>query len=150
MKTRWSRYATGALVVIVALMAGTSWAIFDQLEPSADDYKLKFEVQVTPAAGNKLTVDFTLIDDGRMKPLHSVTVVAFSNPNSSGSRSYLVKEVIALAPTSDGNRAGKVQIPSEFAERASIRFLAKRVDGRPRTGGASAAYYDVPLKKFMK
>jgi hypothetical protein len=147
--TRWSRLATGALFAVVALVAGTSWAIYEELGPSKDDWKMKYEIQVTPAGGNALSVAFTLADEGRLKPVHSVTVIVFSEPDRSGARRYELKEKIELKPTSDGTRAGQVQIHKDFAERAVVRVLATRVDGRPRQG-ASAAYYDIPLKKFMR
>lgn len=149
MSTRFSRLATGVLVVAaVALIARTSWAIYEQLGPSNDEWKLKYDVEVNAAGSDRLSVAFTLADEGRLKPIHSITVIAFSKPNSNGSRTYDLKAPIELKPTSDGKRAGQVQIPKEFGDRAIIRFLATMVDGRRRQG-ASAAYYDVPLSKFM-
>lgn len=149
MNTRWSRIALGVVTVVVALAAGAAWAIHEGLAPSQDDWKLKFEVQVTPADDKLTTIDFKLLDEGRLKPLHAVNVISLGPTKPNGTREYKVNARFELKPTSDGKRAGQLQIPSEYVEGAFLHFLAKRVDGRPRQG-YSAAYYDIPLKKFAK
>ena len=42
---------------------------------------------------------------------------------------------------------GQVQIPKTHANIAKFRILTLTVDGRRQTLGA--AYYDIPLKKFL-
>jgi hypothetical protein len=149
-RTRFSGLATGGLVfAAVVLIAGTSWAIFEGLGPSKDEWKLKYDVQVSAADGDLLNVAFTLVDEGRLKPIHSISVVAFSRPDQYGARTWDLKAPIELSPTRNGTRVGQVQIRSEFADRALIRFLTQTVDGR-RVKTASAAYYDIPLKNFLK
>ena len=128
-------------------MSGRSWAVYYALGPSKDEWGLKYDVEVNAADGDKLNVVFTLADEGRLKPIYSVTVVAFSKPDSQGGRSYDVKAPIELKPTKDGKRTGQVQIRKEFADRAMIRILTLTVDGQRQTAGA--AYYDIPLKKFL-
>ena len=147
MNLRFSRLATGALVVAaVALVPGSSWAVFYPLGPSKDEWGLKYEVEVNAADGDKLNVRFTLADEGRLKPIYSATVVAFSNPRSNDG-SYLVKAQIDLKPTKDGKLTGQVQIPKRLADRAQIRILTQTFDGRWQTAGAKL--YDIPLKKFL-
>src|SRR5262249_44807541 len=91
MNFQCSRLATLVLVVAaVVLMPGLSWAVFYALGPSKDEWGLKYDVEVNAADGDKLNVLFTLADEGRLKPIYSATVVAFSNPSSDGARSYLV------------------------------------------------------------
>jgi hypothetical protein len=58
-----------------------------------------------------------------------------------------VKTPIELKTTKDGKRAGQVQLRQEYADIAMIRILTLTVDGRRQTAGA--AYYDIPLKKFL-
>lgn len=149
MNTRWSRVAMGVVTVVVALAAGAAWAIHEGLPASQDDWKLKFEVQVTPAGDNLTTIDFKLLDEGRLKPLHAVNVISLGPLKPNGTREYKVNARFELKPTSDGKRGGQLQIPSEHVEGAFLHFLARKVDGRPRQG-YSAAYYDIPLKKFVK
>lgn len=143
-----SRLATGMLVVAaVILTPGRSWAVFFPLGPSKDEWGLKYAVEVDAADGDKLNVRFTLADEGRLKPIYSATVVAFSNPNPDGGRTYLLKTQINLKSTGDGKLTGQAQIPTEFAGRAAIRILTLTFDGRRQTAGAR--YYDIPLQKFL-
>lgn len=146
---RFSHLATGVLVVVaVVLMSSHSWAYFFQLGPSKDEWGLKYRGEVTVAEADKLNVRFTLADAGRLNPIYSATVVAFSNPGPDGGRSYLVNERIDLQPTKDGHLTGQVQIDRRFANRAMIRILTQWFDGQPQTAGAR--YYDIPLRKFFK
>ena len=139
---------TGVLVAAaVVLMSGRSWAVFYPLGPSKDEWGLKYDVEVNAADGDKLNVLFTLADEGRLKPIYSATVVAYSKPRSDGGRTYLVKAQIDLKSTKDGKLTGQVQIPKEFADRAMIQILTLTFDGRRQTSGA--AYYAIPLTKFL-
>jgi len=129
------------------LLPSRSWAVFYPLGPSSDDWGMKYDLKVTPASNAKLNVAFTLTDGGRLKLIYSITLIVFSKPHADGGRSYLVKAPIDLKPTSDGKLAGEVQLPNQYAEIAILRVLTLTVDGRKQTGGA--AYYDIPLKKFL-
>lgn len=149
MNSRFSRLATGLLVVAaVVVTSDRCWAVFHMLSPSQDEYGLKYEVDISAADADTLNVEFTLADEGRLKPIYSITVVSFSKPDSQGGRSYDVKAPFELKTTDDGKRAGQVQIPKQFLDRAMIRILTLTVDGRRQTAGA--AYYDIPLAKFVK
>ena len=148
MSIRLSRLAVSLLVVAaVVLMSGRCWAVFNMLGPSKDEWGLKYDLEVTAVDANNLNVRFTLADAGRLRPIHSATVVAFSKPDIMGGQSYLVKARIKLTPTKDGKAAGQVQIRREFFNIAMIRILTLTVDGRRQTDGA--AYYDIPIKRFI-
>lgn len=148
MGLRFSRWATGLFVVAaVLLMAGYAWATYFPLGPSPDDWGMKFVVELTAAEGDKVNVHFTLTDEGRLKPIHSATVVAFSKPDYDGGRSYLVNAPIVLKPTKDGKLGGQAQMSKEFVEIAQIRILTLSVDSKRQTAGA-ASYY-IPLQKFL-
>lgn len=142
--------ATGALVVIaVVLMTSPSGAHWYALGPSKDEWGLKYDASVDVPPGDKVIVHFTLADPGRLKPIHSVFVMAFSNPDRTGTN--LVKTPIPLKPTADGKLTGQVEVEKKFADRAVIRIFTLTVDGRSYMAGptAGARYYDLPLKKFL-
>ena len=95
-----------------------------------------------------LTVVFTLADEGRLKPLALIELIALSKEtDSQGGHSYDVKAPIVLKTTQDGRRAGQVQMRKEFADRAQIRILTNRVDGQPQQSGW--ACYEISIKKFL-
>ena len=149
MSTRLSRLATGMLVVAaILLMSGRSWAIYYGLGPSKDDWGMKYDVAVNEVDHDTLSVVFTLADEGRLKPIYSLELIAFSKEtDNQGGHGYDVKAPIELKPTKDGRRAGQVQIRKEFADRAMFRILTHMVDGQQQPSGG--AYYDIPLNKFL-
>jgi hypothetical protein len=149
MNIRLSCLAKTTLVVAVTLMTSSrSWAVYNLLGPSKDEWGLKYEVQVADAGNGTLTVVFTLADEGRLKPLSLIELIADSTEtDSQGGHAYVVKAPIALKPTPDARRAGQVQIRKELADRARFRILAKNVDGQPQQSGWAS--YEVPLSKFL-
>lgn len=147
MSNRSLRAAIGLSAVwAVVLMTSDAWAVHYPLGPSKNDWGMKYEVQVTPVGSDKLNVAFTLLDEGRLKPIHSITVVALRSVGGN-SFAYDVKAPIPLQTTADGKRTGHVQIPRQFADGALFRILTLSVDGRRQTAGA--ALYDIPLHKFL-
>ncbi len=147
MRTRFSRLTTGAFVVAACvLLPSVCWAVFYQLGPSKDEWGLKYDVTVSDTSTDKATIEFTLADQGRLKPIYSATVVAFSPPGRDGGRSYLVKERIQFKTSQDGKPVGQVQVDKEFVDRAQIRILTLHVNGKRHR---SASYYDIPLQKFL-
>ena len=149
MSNRFPRLATGGLVVaVVLLMCGQGWAVYYGLGPSKDEWGFKYDVDVKDAGGDKVNVEFTLADEGRLKPFYTLEVIAFSKqPDEQGRYSYDVKQKIELKPTKDGKRVGVVQMPKECLDRAKIRILTDRVDGQPQTAGL--AYYTIPISKYV-
>ena len=140
--------AVGSLVVAaVVVMSSPSWAVFIPLGPSKDEWGLKYDVQLT-AGDEMLSVAFTLESEGRLKPVYSYTLIVFSDPDSTGGRTYLVKEPIALKAASDGKRTGQAKFRKEYLHKAIIRVLTLNVDGKHQSEGAR--YYDIELKKFLK
>ena len=149
MSIRLSRLATGMLVVAaIVLMPGRSWAIRHGLGPSKDEWKLAYDVEVYDADRDKLTVVFTLADEGRLKPIYSIELVAFSKQtDSQGGRAYDVMVPIELKPTTDGRRVGQAQIRKEFVDRAKIRIITLTLDGKRQPSGG--VFYDIPIGKYV-
>lgn len=150
MSNRISPKLTGLLVlVVVALACQQARAIYYALAPSSDDWGLKYEVAVEDAGSDKLLVKFTLAGEGRLKPIHSVTVAVLDKQRSTkNSRLYDVRGKLELKPTADGKRRGQLQIRKDQSDDAIIRVLTQRVDGKFQSAGA--AYYDIPLAKFLR
>jgi hypothetical protein len=148
MNIRLSRLATAMLVVAaIVLMPGRSWAIYNGLGPSKDEWGLKYDVEVNEVDRDTLTVVFTVADEGRLKPFYKIELIVFSKEtDSQGGHAYDVKAPIELKTSKDGRRVGQVQIRKEFLDRAQIRILTNRVDGQPQQW---LAYYVIPIDKFL-
>jgi hypothetical protein len=129
-------------------MSGRSWAIYNVLGSSKDEWGLKYDVQVNDAGGDTVTVVFTLADEGKLKPFYSLEVIAMSKEtDTQGGHGYDVKKLIELKATKDGKRVGQVQIKKEFLDRAQIRILTEMVDGQPQRAGL--ACHEIPINKFL-
>jgi hypothetical protein len=103
MRFRFLPLATGVLAVIaVVLLTSRCWAHWYELGPTKDEWGLKYDGEVEAAKGDKLNVHFTITDQGRLKSVHSVFVMALSNPDRSGSRTYLLKTPMNMEQTADG------------------------------------------------
>jgi hypothetical protein len=145
---RSSLWAARLVVAFAVVMASSrGWAVYYELGPSQDEWGLKYAGNVTSTADGKLNVSFTLADQGRLKPIHSVHIFALSRPNSDGSRTYLLKAPMALTPTQDGKLTGQLQIGRELADLAVVRIFSYTVDGQPQKQGVR--YYDIPIRKLM-
>src|SRR5262245_40954415 len=112
MSNRLTCVARGVLVVAaLVLMSGQTWAIYNGLGPSKDEWGLKYDVQVRDGGGDTVTVVFILADEGRLKPLYSVELIALSKEtDNQGGHSYDVKAPIVLTRAQDGVSKGQVQV----------------------------------------
>ena len=152
MGLRYLRFATGVLVVAaVVLISRPCWAHWYDLGASKDEWGVKYQGEVDAAEGGKLNVRFTLADQGRLKPIHSVYVMALNTPDGRGAGTYVLKTPMTMKATAVGKLTGQVVIGKEFANRAMIRIFTYTVDGRSQNAGpmAGARYYDIPLRKFL-
>jgi hypothetical protein len=146
MRSSLSRRATSLLVVAAMLLiAGRCWAVFVPLGPSQDDWGMKYDVKMA-ADGDKVNVYFKLADEGRLKPVYTVTLVAFSDPDYDGSRTYLAQNPLTMKANKDGSLVGQAQISKEHIGRAQIRILTLSVDGKRQN--VAASYY-IPLKRYL-
>ncbi len=148
MSTGLSRLAGAMLVVAVVLLScGRSWAIYNVLGPSKDEWGVKYDVEVKDAGRDMVTVVFTLADEGRLKPFYSVEVIAMNKEtDSQGGHAYDVKEKIVLKPTEDGRRVGEVKIRKEFLDHAQIRILSDKFDNQQQQWLVN---YETPINRFL-
>jgi hypothetical protein len=150
MNSQRFRLATGSLVAaVILLIAGQAWAIYFALGPSKDEWGLKYAVTVEDVDGDTVNVTFTLADEGRLKPIHSITLAVLDKQNSTkNSRRYDVRGKLELKPSGDGKRVGQMKLRKDQVDQAMIRVLTQRVDGKFQSAGA--AYYDIPLAEYIQ
>lgn len=149
MRNRQVRWVMSVLTVLaLALVAERAWAVYYPLGPSKDEWGLKYDVAVEDAGPDMVTVKFTLIDEGRLKPIHSVSLSVldkqYSSPNS---KTHKVIGRLEFKTTSDGKRVGAIKLRKDSVELGNLKVLTQRVDGQFQSKGA--AYYDIPLVKYL-
>lgn len=150
MSIQRTRLAVASVVVAaIALISGEAWAIYYALAPSKSEWGLKYSVSVEDTGVDTCRIKFTLADEGRLKPIHSITLAVLDKQHSTqNSRRYDVRGRLELKPTSDGKRMGQIELRKEHLDQAMIRVLTQKVDGKFQSAGA--AYYDIPIAKHLK
>jgi hypothetical protein len=136
-------------VVVLVLIAERAWAVFYPLGPSKDEWGLKYDVAVEDAGADMVTVKFTLVDEGRLKPIHSIRLSVLDKQNSSpNSKTYKVIGRLEFKATSDGKRVGTIRLKKDLIELGNLEIITQRVDGKFQARGA--ATYDIPLAKHLE
>ncbi len=149
MRNQWFRLAVGLLVIAaLGLISQRAWAVFYSLPASKDEWGLKYHVAVEDAGAGMVTVKFTLIDEGRLKPIHSVSLSVLDKQlSNSRSQTYKVVGRLKFKSTSDGKRVGEIQLRKDLVDLAKLQVLTQRVDGKFQSKGA--AYYDIEVAKHL-
>ncbi|MEZ5943153.1 MAG: hypothetical protein R3C18_17300 [Planctomycetaceae bacterium] len=118
-----------AMVVVVGSCQQAN-AIGFPLSESKEELKLKYEVEVTDHGTDRVTVVFTLEDEGRMKPLDEVQFyIPAQEKNANGGYYADLVVSIEMREMEDGKRRGRVHILRELAERGEIWLNTHHMDG---------------------
>lgn len=143
------RFGAGLLAVAaLALTSESACAIYYSLGPSKDEWGLKYEVAVEDAGAGMVTVKFTLLDEGRLKPVHSVSLSVLDKQHSTANaRRFNVVGRLEFKTTPDGKRVGQIKLRKDQVDLGNLQVLTQRVDGKFQSAGA--AYYDIPLAKHL-
>ena len=126
-----------SLVVSALIFSTTSfgWALFE-IGGTKEQHQLKYDVLIGEHKNGNLSIDFTLLDEGRLKPLTSVVLVIRSDDGNGFSDLNLP---LAMR-TVKGKQNSHFQMKRKLAERAMIMLLTKTVDGKEEVrGGAGHA-----------
>jgi hypothetical protein len=126
------------LIGLAAVLAATdrAHAIGFILGESKEDLKLGYDLSVTDHGTGRVTLVFTLADEGRLAPLDEVQLaIAAEQENEGGGRWMDLVVSIDMLKTEGGKLVGRVHLRKEWAERAEIRLNTHTLDGKmdPRT-----------------
>ncbi len=119
---------SSAMVLVIAAVLGSAcrvWAMGEILGQSKEELKLKYVVAVEEHSFDgeptgRVTVVFTLADEGRLKPLDEVQlVIPAREKNKDGSNWMDLVVSIDMRKDAGGKSVGRVHILKEWAERAA-------------------------------
>lgn len=137
-----------AATVAVFGTAGRALGIGFVLGETKDDLKLKYEVSVQDHGTGRVTVVFTLADEGRLKPLDEVQlVIPGQEKNKHGGHWMDLVVSIDLTKIDGGHRVGRIHLRKEFAERAEIRLNTHTMDGK--MDPLTRLHHVIPIAKYM-
>ena len=151
---RTLRYSVLILAAAVVLWpAGRACGIGFVLGQTREELKLKYDVLVHDHGTGRVTIVFTLADEGRLEPLDAVQlVIPAQEKNDHGGR--WMDLVVSIEMTridggkiNGGKRVGRIHIRKELAERAEIRLNTHTMDGK--LDPLTRLHHVIPVKKFM-
>jgi hypothetical protein len=140
-----------AVLLITGLVfaAGRAWAEGFILGETKDELKLKYDVAVEDPGTGRVTVVFSLADEGRLKPLEEVEfTISAQAPEKDGSYRMDLVVSIDMVKTQDGKRVGRVHILKGLAERAEIRLNTHTLDGK--LDSFTRLHHVIPIGPLMK
>jgi hypothetical protein len=142
---RWSLMVLAVLV----LTADRAWALGFILGETKEELKLQYDVTVDDHGNGRMTVVFTLADEGRLKPVDAVELsIPAQEKNKDGGYSSDLSVPMELQKSSDGKRVARFEIRKDWAERAEIWLTTNSFDGKPLV--TTRYHYMIPVAKSLK
>jgi hypothetical protein len=138
-------------IAVVALLslADRARGMGEILGQTKEELKLKYEVVVHDLTGGRVTVEFTLADEGRLKPLDGVELmVPAREKDASGGYSMDLMVPVEVKSGKDGKRVARVQLTRELAERAEIWLTTYWFDGKQLV--MTRYHHVIPVAKYLK
>jgi hypothetical protein len=122
-----------------------AWAIGLQLGETKEQLKLKYDVSVVDHGTGRVTVNLTIADEGRLKPLDSVDLLIPNKDGTTGS----VELAVALATRRvNGKQLVSVHLKRELAERAQIHLKTSHLDGKELA--LTWYYHPIRIAQYLK
>ena len=136
-------------VAVLALVSHQCWGIGFHLGHAKDELKLKYDLAVTEHDSGRVTIVFTLADEGRLKPLDEVDlVIPGQEKNQDGGHWMDFVVSIDMRETNDGKTVGRVHLRKEWAARAEIWLNTHTMDGK--LDPLTRLHHVIPIAKHMK
>jgi hypothetical protein len=155
MRMRTWRLSAAVLVAAVSFWtvafwtADRAWGMGFYLHQTKDELKLKYDVAVEDHGTGRVTVVFTLADEGRLKPLEAVQLVVpaqAQNPDGSHWMDLVVS--IDMSETDGAKRVGRVHLLKGLAERAEIQLNTHTMDGK--LDRFTRLHHVIPIARYLK
>ncbi len=144
--SRTARVLLG-IVAALAIPVSCTLALGFRLGESKEELNLKYDVSVYDHDTGRVTVEFTLKDEGRLKPIESVDLHIPSNEKHDGG-GFKSDLTISMALRRDGrNQAGRIHLRKDWAERAEIQIKTGQLDGKQEP--LTWYYHAIPLKELV-
>lgn len=141
-----------AIVIVAGAViwtTGRAWGIGFYLSQTKEELKLKYDVAVHDYGNGRVSVEFTLEDEGRLKPLDEVQfLIPAKQPDAQGGYTADLLFSMNMVKGADGKRVGRVSILRDLAERAEITLNTHALDGK--TDMMTRLHHAIPLAPYLK
>lgn len=138
-----------AAATAVVWMAGHALGLGFMLGQTKKELKLEYDVSVYDHKTGRVTIKFTLADEGRLKPLDAVQLsIPGKKKNKDGGNWMDLVVAIDMKKTDGGKRVGRIHILKELAERAEIWLNTHTMDGKKQV--MTRLHHIIKIEKYMK
>jgi len=120
------------LLVVVALLstANRASALGEILGQTKEELKLGYDPVARDLGSGRVAIEFTLTDEGRLKPLDGVELMVPARETDSAGGHSMDLVVPVELKLERGKRVARVQLTRELAERAEIWLTTYWFDGK--------------------
>lgn len=132
------------VLAALVLAACFAWAEGLGLGETKEQLRLDYRVSVVDHGTGRVTVNLTIADEGRLKPLDSVDLVV---PSKDGTNCVDLSLSLATREV-DGKRSVSVHLKRELAERAEIHLRTSSLDGKQEP--LTWYYHAIPIAEYIK
>lgn len=133
------------LAICLGLAGNSAYGIGFVLGETREQLKLDYTVAVTDHGTDRVTIVFTLADEGRLAPLDAVRmVIPAEKKNSDGSYWMDLTVAVDMQPQSDGTRVGRIHLRRDWASRGEIQLDTHTMDGK--VDPLTRLHHVIPLK----
>lgn len=138
-KIIWSLAVTLLLVFVGKFALAEGFGLGETKE----QLKLDYEVKAKLFANEHVTVEFWLVDEGRLAPIYDVELLV---PHKSGSGTAEFAASLAMKPI-NGKKYTAFQMPKALADRAEIHLRTGHLDGK--TERATFYFHTIRVKDYI-
>jgi hypothetical protein len=132
----------------LGLAGNSAFAIGFVLSESREQLKLNYKVEVTDHGTDRVTIVFTLADEGRLAPLEAIRmVIPAETKNSDGSYWIDLTVSVEMRPQPDGTRIGRIHLRRDWAARGEIQLDTHTLDGK--LDPLTRLHHVIPLKEAV-
>ncbi|QDT44729.1 hypothetical protein Pan241w_48450 [Gimesia alba] len=126
--------------------ADVAWAVGFEIGQTKEELKLEYEISVVDHGTGRVTVNLTIADEGKLKPIESVwlNISSLDDPHRPDLSVSLATRKV------DGKLHVRAHLKKELAERAQLQL---KTWTNPRTGKQEPLtwfYYPISVAKLLK
>jgi hypothetical protein len=144
MKTR-TIYLSVLALSVHALVANSTWALGFELGETKEQLKLQYDVSATDHGTGRVTINVTIADEGRLKPLDRGVSLVIPSQDKSG---YVDLSVSLERRMESGKQMLSIHLTRELAERGQIQLKTNMLDGKQQP--LTWYYHVIPIADYLK
>jgi hypothetical protein len=137
----------GVTISVFALglfVAAPAHGMGEELGQTKEQLKLAYDVSCIEHGTGRVTVNLTIADEGRLKPLTAVELLI---PGEGGTGFVDLSIPLAVRKV-DGNSRVDIHLKREWAMRAEIQLRTRTLDGKSEP--LTWYYHSIPIGKYLK